>query len=84
MSRITLQRETKAELVSKLQHYFATELQQEIGAFDAEFLLDFFSEQMGGYFYNQGLADALATFEGKLEEIADSIYQLEQENPADK
>jgi len=44
-------------------------------------LLDFFTEQMGGYFYNQGLADALTLFENKLEDITDSIYQLEQDNP---
>lgn len=82
MAKITLQSEVKAALVLRLQRYFEEELQQEIGGFDAEFLLDFFSEQMGSYFYNQGLADALTTFEGKLEEIADSIYQLEQDSPA--
>ncbi len=83
MTKIVLQSAVKAELVLRLQRYFKDELQQEIGSFDAEFLLDFFSEQIGCYFYNQGLADALATFEGKLEEIADSIYQLEQDKPAD-
>ena len=83
MPKIVLQPAVKAELVRRLQRYLKDELQQDIGGFDAEFLLDFFSEQMGGYFYNQGLADALATFEGKLEEIADSIYQLEQDNPTD-
>lgn len=81
MARIELQGEVKAALVQRLQRYFEEELQQEIGGFDAEFLLDFFSEQMGSYYYNQGLADALTTFESKLEEIADSIYQLEQDNP---
>lgn len=83
MPKIELQAEVKQELVLKLQRYMADELNLEIGGFDAEFLLDFFRDQMGGYFYNQGLADALATFEGKLEEVADAVYQLEQDNPAD-
>lgn len=82
MPKIELQDTVKQELVRKLQVYLADELDLELGGFDAEFLLDFFAEQMGGYFYNQGLADALASFESKLEEIADSIYQLEQENTA--
>lgn len=81
MARIELQEEVKKELVQRLQRYFEAELRQEIGAFDAEFLLDFFAEQMGSYYYNQGLADALTSFESKLEEIADSIYQLEQQAP---
>lgn len=78
MAKIVLQPAVKAELVQRLQRYFNEELQQEIGSFDAESLLDFFSEQMGGYFYNQGLAGALAAFESKFEDITDSIYQLEQ------
>ena len=82
MTKITLQPEVKVELVLKLQSYFEDELKLQIGSFDAEFLLDFFSEQLGGYYYNQGLVDALAMFEGKLEEIADSVYQLEQDTPA--
>jgi uncharacterized protein (DUF2164 family) len=42
-------------------------------------LLDFFSHQVGNYFYNQGLADALQAFEGKIEEFADIVYQLEKD-----
>jgi uncharacterized protein (DUF2164 family) len=81
MARIELQAEIKAALVQRLQRYVETELKLEIGAFDAEFLLDFFAEQMAPTYYNQGLADALAAFEGKLEEVADAIYQLEQQSP---
>ena len=77
MTQIEIEQSTKAEIVAKLQEYFADELQQELGSFDAQFLLDFFSEQVGYFYYNQGLADALKTFEDKLEDISDSIYQLE-------
>lgn len=79
MSEIKLEDSAKKEIVGKLQQYFSDELQQEIGSFDAEFLLDFFSEQVGNYYYNQGLADALKTFESKFDDISDSIYQLEKD-----
>lgn len=75
---IEFSQQEKEEIVKKIQQYFSAELDQELGSFDAQFLLDFFAEQVGGYFYNQGLADALKTIESKLEDISDSIYQLEE------
>ena len=79
MAEIKLDDSVKVEVVSKLQKYFEDELQQEIGGFDAEFLLDFFSKEVGGYYYNQGLADALKGFESKMEDVGELIYQLETE-----
>lgn len=78
MTAIELESSSKKEIVGKLQKYFNDELQQELGGFDAEFLLDFFAEHVGSYYYNQGLADALKTFESKLGDVSDSIYQLEK------
>lgn len=80
MAEIKLDDSVKVEVVSKLQKYFEDELQQEIGSFDAEFLLDFFSKEVGGYYYNQGLADALKSFENKMEDVGELIYQLEKES----
>lgn len=79
LTDIELDVSVKVEVVAKLQKYFEDELGQEIGGFDAEFLLDFFSKQVGGYYYNQGLADALKSFELKMEDVKDAIYQLERE-----
>tara|TARA_B110000858_G_scaffold49124_1_gene56668 strand:+ start:42413 stop:42658 length:246 start_codon:yes stop_codon:yes gene_type:complete len=79
LAEIKLDDSIKTEVVAKLQKYFEDELQQEIGSFDAEFLLDFFSKAVGGYYYNQGLADALTSFETKMEDVGESIYQLEKE-----
>ena len=69
----------KEALVTKLQEYFEQELGQELGQFDAEFLLDFFSKEMGAHFYNRGLHDALALFESKVETIGEEIYGIEKE-----
>lgn len=78
MDGIAFDKDEKALLVRKLQLYFAEELQQKIGQFDAEFLLDFISEELGAYYYNRGLRDAQATLATRLDDIQDAIYQLEK------
>lgn len=78
MSKIEFSAEQKAEIVKQIKLYFQEELTQEIGSFDAEFLLDFFADEIGAHFYNQGLADALAAMDGRLDEIRDAIYALEK------
>lgn len=75
---IKLSAEAKAEIVQKMKMYFREELQQDIGQFDAEFLLDFFSEEVGGYYYNQGITDARAVLQEKLEFIDDALYDIER------
>ncbi|MEH6575492.1 MAG: DUF2164 domain-containing protein [Amphritea sp.] len=78
MSVIKFSKEEKARIVEKIQRYFNDELDQEIGQFDADFLLDFFSKEVGSYFYNRGLFDAQAMLEKKLEDVAEGIYELEK------
>ncbi|MEH6451668.1 MAG: DUF2164 domain-containing protein [Psychromonas sp.] len=78
MAEIKFTREQKQALVQQIQKYFDNELHQEIGDFDAEFLLDFFSEKVGGYYYNQGLNDARALLDDKLDTITESFYELEK------
>jgi uncharacterized protein (DUF2164 family) len=65
-------------IVRKIKLYFSEELHQQIGGFDAEFLLDFFAKEIGAYFYNRGLYDAQAVLSSKLDDIHDAIYQLER------
>ena len=78
MPTIDFSKDEKAILVRKIQLYFGEELKQQIGQFDAEFLLDFFSQELGAYYYNRGLYDAQAALAAKLEDVQDAIYQLEQ------
>ncbi|NLB12728.1 MAG: DUF2164 domain-containing protein [Gammaproteobacteria bacterium] len=78
MADIKFTEDEKAAIVRKIQLYFAEELRQEIGRFDAEFLLDFFSGEIGPYFYNRGLYDAQAILSSKLEDLSESIYLLER------
>jgi len=78
MSTITFKKEEKELLIQKIQHYFNDELDQKIGQFDAEFLLDFFSEEVGVYYYNRGLYDAQTILESKVEGITEAIYEIEK------
>ena len=78
MALIEFSKEEKDVIVSKIQRYFKGELDQEIGQFDTEFLLDFFSEHVGSYYYNRGLYDARAILEGRLEDITEAIYEIEK------
>ena len=68
----------KEQMVGKIKTYFRDNLDQEIGGFDAEFLLDFFFREFGGYLYNRGLHDAHTIFSSKVEELADAVYALEK------
>lgn len=75
---IELEESVKSEAILKLQEYCAENLDRELGSFEAQFLLDFFAEQIGCFFYNKGLADALSAMEVKTQEINDLIYELEK------
>ena len=78
MSKLKFTPEEKAQIVHKVKVYFEEELDQTIGTFEAEFLIDFFGEQIGAHFYNQGLSDAQTLVAQKVEDIGDSIYELER------
>ena len=78
MAEIEFSKDEKDILTRRIQLYFREELEQEIGNFDAQFLLDFFVEEIGKYFYNRGLYDAQAILERRLEEITEAIYDLEK------
>ncbi len=78
MSEIEFSREEKDILIKKIQLYFMEELDQDIRQFDAEFLLDFFTEEVGPYFYNQGVYDAQKVLESKLESISEGLYEIEK------
>lgn len=75
---IKISKGNKEEIISKIKTYFREELEQEIGGFDAEFLLDFFTKELGGYFYNQALTDVHTLLEKQMESIEDTIYSLEK------
>ncbi|MGI0119791.1 DUF2164 domain-containing protein [Zooshikella sp. RANM57] len=78
MSKIKFTKEEKEIITKKIQLYFQEELDYSLGQFDTEFLLDFFSEEIGSYFYNRALYDAQAILEKRLETITEAIYEIEK------
>ena len=78
MSKIEFSKDEQTAIVNKIKLYFSEELNQDIGQFDAGFLLDFFTEEIGPYYYNRGLLDAQAVIEEKVETITDALYEIEK------
>jgi len=65
-------------MAGKVKRYLNEELQQDIGSFDAEFLVDFIAEELGPYFYNRGLSDAMSLFTEKMGELDYQVQELAQ------
>ena len=73
---ISISRKNKDKIIQDLQEWFQENLDQEIGSLDAEFLTDFFTENVGGLYYNQALTDVHTLINEKTESLADNIYDL--------
>tara|TARA_R110000868_G_scaffold5065_10_gene31289 strand:+ start:1381 stop:1629 length:249 start_codon:yes stop_codon:yes gene_type:complete len=78
MSEITFSNDEKVRMAARVKKYFVDELQQEIGSFDAEFLVDFFAREIGPYYYNRGLKDAHQLASEKMDEVGYLVQELEQ------
>jgi uncharacterized protein (DUF2164 family) len=78
MSDIELNNEQKELIVSKIKTYFTAEFEQDIGSFEAEFLIDFFAKEIGPHFYNKALIDAQVVYNEKTEELGYLIQELEK------
>lgn len=84
MALIQFTREEKDRIVPIIQTYLKNELDCDIGSFDAEFLLDFFVKEIGGFIYNRALVDVHALLQRQLESMSDSIYELEKPVPYER
>jgi uncharacterized protein (DUF2164 family) len=78
MTFITFPPPVKDDVVGKLRSYLSSELDVDLGRFDAEFLVDFITTHLGAYYYNRGLTDALAVMMQRVDEIKEHVYALEQ------
>lgn len=81
MAAIEFTRPEKEQMAQKVKKYFHDELDQEIGSFEAEFLIDFFAKELGAYFYNRGLYDAETLITAKMQEVSDLVLELEKPLP---
>ncbi|RUO44289.1 DUF2164 domain-containing protein [Aliidiomarina taiwanensis] len=71
----------KEALVYKVTEYFENELGQNIGNFEAEFLIDFFIELIGPALFNKGLNSAYRLLTERMDEFYYTVQEQEKPSP---
>lgn len=75
--RINLDDERRQRLIDVLRGHFMDEFDEDLSAFRAEGLLDFFLSHLGPPVYNQGVRDACEFVQKKLTDIEGEVYEPE-------
>jgi uncharacterized protein (DUF2164 family) len=81
MPVITLDKADKEAAIARIREYASKELDRELSPFEAGFLLNFFADEIGPFFYNKGLLDAQAVLTKRLEDISGAIDSLTKPTP---
>lgn len=76
MTTVKFDKEQKEIILSKLKKYCEGELDLELGQFEAEFFLDFISDNIGNHYYNKALADAQYIVTQRTMDMADAIDEM--------
>lgn len=67
--RIKISDAKKEEMRRKIVAYFDNERDEDLGELASQLILDFFIEELGADFYNQGIEDAQVYIRDKLEDL---------------
>lgn len=67
---MTFPEETRKQAIASLQHYFAENMDEEIGDLKASLLLDYAVAELGPTIYNQAIADARRFFDDRAADLA--------------
>ena len=67
--KIELTKEQKEKAIARIKEYMETEYEIKMGNLRSEFLLDFIAENIGVFYYNRGLADAIQFMSEKVEDM---------------
>ncbi len=81
MARVEFDKATREALARQLVRRLRDEFDAEIAPMDGQRLIDFLSEVLGPAWYNQGLRDAQAAVQAKVDDIAEAIAGLERSEP---
>ena len=79
--RIEFDRTTREDVARRLVRRLRDELDIEVAPMDGQRLLDILAESLGPAWYNQGLRDAQAAVQARVDDIAETIAGLEQPEP---
>lgn len=75
---VELSREARQAAAARLRTLLTEELDVEIGALQAEVILDLLARDVGPIFYNRALADARAVIAAKAEDMDEALYGLQR------
>lgn len=73
---INFDKNNKESIIRKIQDFYLSERDEEIGIIAAESILDFFINELGDSIYNQALIDAKNFFNNKLESVEEDFETL--------
>lgn len=75
---LKISKERRAEFVASIQRYFSEKREQAISNMEAEFLLDFFLQEIGPPIYNQAVKDAQDTLHRQVGELDAVCFEIEE------
>ncbi len=81
MAKIAFDRARRDELARRLTIRLRDEFDLEIAPMDGHRLLDVLAENLGAAYYNQGLRDAQAALQSRIDDIGEAIAGLELPEP---
>jgi len=76
--RIKLSDERRSDLVTMIQHFVSSELDQTLSEFQARQLLDFFVRHLGAPVYNQAVQDVRAFLQDKVSDLDVEFFEPEE------
>jgi uncharacterized protein (DUF2164 family) len=74
---VVLDDDRRAQLIAELQALYLDSFDEQMSAFRAEQVLDFFLGSLGPQVYNQAVKDARAFFQQKLDDLDGEVYEPE-------
>lgn len=69
VKKFKLAKEEKLKAIQDIREYFASERNEDIGDLAAEIILDFITEKIGPYYYNQAIIDAKKYINDRAEDL---------------
>ena len=78
MARTDVSPQERELIENKLKIYFQTELDRDLDSFEAGFLVDFLTDNLGAFFYNRGLYDAQTILASRVDSLTEAILDLEK------
>lgn len=77
--RIRLDAERRERIAHRLRQFAREHFDEDLSAFRADALVDFFVKELGAPVYNQAIRDAHGYFEERLADLEGEFYEPEPE-----